>query len=54
LNSLVAAAFIAYLSDKDEGIREKLVKEWRQITGLKNFSFLKFMITESIQLKWRS
>lgn len=26
LNSLLAAAFVAYLSDKDEGIREKLVR----------------------------
>lgn len=54
MNSLLAAAFVAYLSDKDEGIREKLVKEWRQLTGLKTFNFLRFMTTESMQLKWRS
>lgn len=54
MNSLLASTFIAYLSDKDESIRERLVKEWRQLVGVKQFNFLKFMISESLQLKWRS
>jgi hypothetical protein len=54
ISSFIAAAFSIYLSDKDEGEREILGSEWKNRTKMNQFDFLKFMINESIQLKWRS
>jgi dynein heavy chain 2 len=54
ISCFIAAAFTTFLCDKDENQREVLVSEWKTRTKMSNFNFLKFMITESIQLKWRS
>ena len=47
LNTLLAAAFTNYLSDKDENIREKSLNEWVQLAKQSKYSYLKFMIQES-------
>ena len=54
ISSFLASSFTIYLSDKDESQREAIVSEWKARTKMDSFSFLKFMTTESIQLKWRS
>lgn len=47
INSLLAAAFTNYLSDKDENVREKALKEWVTLTKQQKYNYLKFMIQES-------
>lgn len=54
MSSLVAAAFITYLSSEDENEREAVMREWKAKIKSDSFSFLKFMTTEAEQLRWKS
>lgn len=54
MSSLVAAAFITYLSGQDENEREVVLKEWRSKAKCDSFQFLRFMSSEGEQLKWKS
>ncbi len=47
VDSLLAAGYIVYLSDADENIRDKAIKEWKSMMKNTKFEFLKFMTTES-------
>jgi len=53
-DSLLAAAFTIYLSDADEVIREDTMKEWKALTKINSFDYMKFVSTESQVLKWKS
>lgn len=54
VNSLLAAAFITYLSMAPEDLRQSLVAEWQDQLGMKNFSFSTFLGSEKEQLQWLS
>jgi dynein heavy chain 2 len=54
LNSLLAAAFITYLSFAPEDVRQSLMEEWQDLFGMKNFSFTTFLVSEKDQLQWLS
>jgi dynein heavy chain 2 len=54
VNSLLAAAFITYLSFAPEDIRQSLMAEWQDLFGMKNFSFTTFLGSEKDQLQWLS
>jgi len=46
VNSLLAAAFITYLSFAPEDVRQPLMAEWQDLFGMKNFSFTTFLGSE--------
>lgn len=52
--SLLAAAFITYLSKSPEDERRNKVAEWLGHTGLDSFNLRQFLSTESEQLKWKA
>jgi hypothetical protein len=54
VNSLLAAAFITYLSFAPEDVRQSLMAEWQDLFGMKNFSFTTFLGSEKDQLQWLS
>jgi dynein heavy chain 2 len=54
VNSLLAAAFITYLSMAPEDLRQSLVSEWQDQLDVKNFSFTTFLGSEKEQLQWLS
>lgn len=54
VNSLLAAAFITYLSFAPEDVRQPLMAEWQDLFGMKNFSFTTFLGSEKDQLQWLS
>lgn len=54
VNSLLAAAFITYLSFAPEDVRQSLMAEWQNLFGMKNFSFTTFLGSEKDQLQWLS
>lgn len=54
VNSLLAAAFITYLSMAPEDLRQSLVAEWQDQLDMKNFSFTTFLGSEKEQLQWLS
>ena len=51
--SLLAAAFITYLSKSPEDERRAKIAEWVEHTGLESFNLRQFLSTESEQLKWK-
>ena len=52
--SLLAAAFITYLSKSPEDERRTKLTEWLDHTGLELFDLRQFLSTESEQLKWKA
>ena len=55
--SLLAAAFMAYLPPASEDDRAQLMDNWRALVnddGQHPFDFLNFMVSESQQLSWRA
>ena len=54
VNSLLASAFITYLSFAPEDVRQSLMAEWQDLFGMKNFSFTSFLGSEKDQLQWLS
>ena len=54
VDSTLAAAFTVYLSGSDEKKRKSLLQEWKDLTKAMKFDYLKYMITESKILKWKS
>ncbi|XP_069679211.1 cytoplasmic dynein 2 heavy chain 1 isoform X2 [Periplaneta americana] len=54
VNSLLAAAFITYLSLAPEDQRRTLMTEWQELLGVNNFSFTTFLGSEKEQLQWLS
>jgi len=54
VNSLLAAAFITYLSFAPEDVRQSLMAEWQDLFGMKNFSLTTFLGSEKDQLQWLS
>lgn len=54
VNSLLAAAFITYLSLAPEDLRQSLITEWQDLLDVNNFSFATFLGSEKEQLQWLS
>lgn len=54
VDSLLAAGFTIYLSEKDENQRDKALQEWRLMTKSTGFNYLKYLTTEGQMLKWKS
>jgi len=54
VNSLLAAAFITYLSSAPEDLRQSLMAKWQDLLGMNNFSFTIFLGSEKEQLQWLS
>jgi len=54
VNSLLAAAFITYLSFAPEDVCQSLMADWQDLFGMKNFSFTTFLGSEKDQLQWLS
>ena len=52
--SLLAAAFITYLSQAPEDERREKLAEWLGHTRLESFNLCQFLSTESEQLKWKA
>ena len=52
--SLLAAAFITYLSKSPEDERRSKLTEWLEHTGMESFNLRQFLSTESEQLKWKA
>ena len=52
--SLLAGAFITYLSKAPEDERRCKLAEWLEHTGLESFNLRQFLSTESEQLKWKA
>ncbi|XP_037092634.1 cytoplasmic dynein 2 heavy chain 1-like [Pollicipes pollicipes] len=53
LRSLLAAAFINYLSDASEDVREAKMHQWCEMLGLKGFEFRRHMSSEREMLTWK-
>eukprot|EP00698_Gefionella_okellyi_P019038 TRINITY_DN5781_c1_g2_i1.p1 TRINITY_DN5781_c1_g2~~TRINITY_DN5781_c1_g2_i1.p1 ORF type:complete len:3148 (-),score=914.00 TRINITY_DN5781_c1_g2_i1:20-9082(-) len=54
LNALFGAAFTTYLGNAPEDVRRSVVASWCEQLQLRGFNLLKFMSTESEQLKWKA
>ncbi|XP_022257756.1 cytoplasmic dynein 2 heavy chain 1-like, partial [Limulus polyphemus] len=54
LRSLLAAAFITYLSEAPEDIRAATLSQWCEFLGLVNFDLCRFLSSEQEQLTWKS
>ena len=52
--SLLAAAFVTYLSAAPEDIRRRAMDQWRSMLGIKNFELKRFLSSEREMLHWRS
>lgn len=53
-HSLLAAAFITYLSNKDEAVREEKLKMWQSMLKVSHFSLVDFLSDESEILEFVS
>jgi dynein heavy chain 2 len=53
-NTLMASAFITYLSDASEDVRIKFTDQWSNILELDSFDFCKFLGREGYFLNWQS
>ena len=52
--ALLAAGFVAYLSQAPEDIRQSCLTNWREALGIGHFELRRFLCTESQQLIWKS
>ena len=50
---LLAAAFIAYLSDATEDVRSSYMTKWMNLCNFSQFDFLRFMSTEKEKLHFQ-
>lgn len=50
---LLAAGFVAYLSQAPEDVRQSLLTNWREALGISTFEMRRFLCTESEQLIWK-
>ena len=53
VKTLLAAGFCTYLAKCPEDVRSQIIDIWSDITNVKDFSFKKFMSTESQLLHWK-
>ncbi|KAL6598153.1 dynein heavy chain and region D6 of dynein motor-domain-containing protein [Neocallimastix sp. 'constans'] len=53
-NSLVSSAFVTYLGEHSEDVRNQMVKRWAENNDIKNFSLRKIISTDKEQLLWRA
>lgn len=51
---LLAAGFVAYLSQAPEDVRHSCLSSWREALGIGSFEMRRFLCTESEQLIWKS
>ena len=54
LFSLLAAAFLTYLSNAPEDIRKKCMEKWQVSLGIKRFDLKRFLSSEREMLQWRA
>ncbi|XP_023209639.1 cytoplasmic dynein 2 heavy chain 1-like, partial [Centruroides sculpturatus] len=54
VQSLLAAAFITYLSSSSEDIRQINIEKWCSILGYKSFDLKQFLSNEQEQLTWKT
>ena len=52
--ALLAAGFVAYLSQAPEDVRQSCMQNWREAMGIQAFELRRFLCTESEQLIWKS
>lgn len=53
VKSLLSSAYITYLGQANESIREKVLHEWLSMIRLSEFNFRTFLSTESQLLTWK-
>jgi dynein heavy chain 2 len=51
--SLLSAAYITYLGQANESVREKVLHEWLSMMRMTEFNFRNFLSTESQLLTWK-
>ncbi|XP_068082912.1 cytoplasmic dynein 2 heavy chain 1 [Anabrus simplex] len=54
LNTLLAAAFLTYLSNSPEDIRTSLMTKWQEMLKVEDFSLIRFLGSEKQQMQWLS
>ncbi|GMH35100.1 hypothetical protein BSKO_02968 [Bryopsis sp. KO-2023] len=54
LNALMSAGFITYLPSEPEDIREVMLQEWADLLKVPEYSFRRFMSSESQMLTWKA
>ena len=54
LHSLLAAAFLTYLSNAPEDIRKRCMEKWQVSLGIKRFDLKRFLSSEREMLQWRA
>jgi dynein heavy chain 2 len=52
--SLLAAAFVTYLSAAPEDIRRRAMDQWKSMLGIRHFELKRFLSSEREMLHWRS
>ena len=52
--SMLAAAFVTYLSAAPEDIRRKATDQWKSMLNIKQFELKRVLSTEREMLQWRS
>ncbi|XP_068211563.1 cytoplasmic dynein 2 heavy chain 1 [Palaemon carinicauda] len=52
--SILAAAFITYLSEAPENIRKSTLGHWSKMLGVTDFDLRRFLSSEREQLQWKS
>lgn len=52
LNTLLASAFLTYLSECSDNLRNEKIEKWKYELKLNEFSFSKFMESERQILQW--
>uniref|UniRef100_A0A1B6E6Z8 Cytoplasmic dynein 2 heavy chain 1 n=2 Tax=Clastoptera arizonana TaxID=38151 RepID=A0A1B6E6Z8_9HEMI len=53
-NSILASAFVTYLSSCSQDIRRSMVIEWTKLIGLEEFTLMNFLGSERQQLTWQT
>ena len=53
VKSLLSSAYIPYLGNANESMREKVLHEWLSMIRLSEFNFRTFLSTESQLLTWK-
>jgi dynein heavy chain 2 len=53
VKSLLSSAYITYLGQANESMREKVLHEWLSMIRLSEFNFRTFLSTESQLLTWK-
>jgi dynein heavy chain 2 len=53
IKSLLSSAYITFLGQANEGIREKVLREWMITTRVQDYNFRTFLSTESQLLTWK-